>query len=518
MPDAHGRGRAEAHSAPSGPGLVTDELLQLEIGPVAHGGHCVARHEGRVVFVRHALPGEVVLARLLESGAEAAFWRADAVEVLEASPDRVVPPCPLAGPGRCGGCDWQHADLAAQRRLKADVVTEQLRRTARLDPVPEVVVEGPDGDGLGWRTRVRLTVDGEGRPGLRPHRSHDVIAVRQCLIADPALERCGVTTERWPGAAAVELIAPSAGNPLVVAELRPAGSVADLRLPKLPAGTNLATRDADGVHQVRGRTWVSEEVVVDGAVRSFRVTGTGFWQVHPAAAQTLLDAVLDAAQPRPGERALDLYGGVGLFAAGLAARVGSEGSVILVEGEARAVADARRGLHDLGQVRVEHGPVSRVLHRLGGGAEAAASPAVASQVVASQAAGPGADGSAVDGSPDGSANGALRAGVDVVVLDPPRSGAGRDVITQVLALAPRVVVYVACDPAALARDVATAGALGYRLRGVRAFDLFPMTHHVECVAVLEPNGARPAVRAVPAALGRGERRRSSGRRGGRRRA
>jgi tRNA/tmRNA/rRNA uracil-C5-methylase (TrmA/RlmC/RlmD family) len=208
------------------------------------------------------------------------------------------------------------------------------------------------------------------------------------------------------------------------------------------------------MHQVRGRTWALERVLIGGAVREFRVTGTGFWQVHPGAAQTLLDVVLAAAGARPGERAVDLYGGVGLFAAGLADAVGVTGSVIAVESDARAVKDARRSLHDVGQIRFETGAVERVLPRLVGSA----------------------------GDP-----GPLAGGADVVVLDPPRSGAGRVVIDLITALAPRVVVYVACDPAALARDLATAGAAGYRLAGLRAFDLFPMTHHVECVATLVPN-------------------------------
>ncbi|MBT0769196.1 class I SAM-dependent RNA methyltransferase [Kineosporia sp. J2-2] len=485
--DESGRRPAPSRSSgPAGPGLVTDELIQLEVGPVAHGGHCVARYDGRVVFVRHALPGEVVLARLTESAPDAKFWRADAVEAIEPSPERVQPPCPVAGPGLCGGCDWQHADLTTQRRLKADVVTEQLRRIAKLDQVPDVVVEGPDGDGLGWRTRVRFTVDTEGRPGLRKHRSHDVIAVKECLIAAPAASSLGVLDARWPNALAVEVISPSVGDPLVVAE-PVAGRTGDkLRLPRLPLGTNLATRDDTGVHQVKGRTWVTEEVTVDGEPRPFRVTGTGFWQVHPAAAQTLLDAVLSAAGAQPGERALDLYGGVGLFAAGLAAQVGVTGSVILVEGDARASSDARRGLHDLDQVRVENGSVPRVLPRL-----------------------------AADGGPLAPAGPeGARGGADVVVLDPPRSGAGKDVIAQVVALAPRVVVYVACDPAALARDLATAAAAGYRLTGLRAFDLFPMTHHVECVAVLEPAGDRPAPAAVPAVAERAPRPRAGGRPGG----
>ena len=141
-----------------------DEQLELDVGEVAQGGWCVAREPGgRVVLVRHALPGERVLARVTEVTSR--FARAEATEILVASPDRVEPPCPHARPGGCGGCDWQHASLAAQRQFKASVISQQLRRIAGLDR--EITVEPLPGDedGLGWRTRVRFAV----RPGgLRP--------------------------------------------------------------------------------------------------------------------------------------------------------------------------------------------------------------------------------------------------------------------------------------------------------------------------------------------------------------
>jgi tRNA/tmRNA/rRNA uracil-C5-methylase (TrmA/RlmC/RlmD family) len=452
----------ERPTAAAAPGLI-----ELQIGAVAHGGHCVARHEGRVVFVRHTLPGERVLARLTDSAPGAAFWRADAVEVLEASPDRVPSPCAFSGPDACGGCDWQHVALPAQRELKAAVVAEQLQRLAGLDPgvdgVPEVVVEAVPGDtdGLAWRTRMRFAIDDQGRAGLRKHRSHDVVPIPVCPISHPQVQAAAAGDVRWPGPGAVEVITPAAGSErLMVVEPNP--PMVRPSLPPLPGATSVAVREPAGLARVRGRTWVSEQVVVAGAPQAFRVTGTGFWQVHPGAAQALLDAVLDAAQPEPGDRIVDLYSGGGLFAAGLAASIAPGGLVVAVESDARSVADARRSLHDFPQIRFETGDVEHVLPRL-------------------QASGGLLAGDAGAGHSDGA---------EVVVLDPPRAGAGRAVMEQIAGLAPRVIVYVACDPAALARDVATAAGLGYRLTRLRCFDQFPMTHHVECVATLTPSSAR----------------------------
>lgn len=394
----------------------------MEVGPVAHGGHCVARHDGRVVFVRHALPGERVRVSVTEGHDESRFWRADAVEVLDASPDRVAPPCPWAGPGRCGGCDWQHAGLEAQRRLKAQVVQEQLARLAHLER--DVVVEEVPGapQGLGWRTRVQYAVDGAGRAGLRAHRSHDVIPVDRCRIAHPLVVEAAVTERPWPGTGAVEVVV-GGGHRLVLATA--AGDHRDRRVVEAP--------DPDDPH-----------VVERAGGRTFRVSGSGFWQVHPGAADALLGAVLEGLEPQPGESALDLYCGVGLFAGSLAERVGPGGRVTAVEADRGAVEDARRNLADLPGVRIERGRVDHVLRRL-----------------------------------------RLRR-ADLVVLDPPRSGAGKAVVAMLGRVRARRIAYVACDPAALARDLAWFAEGGYRLRGLRAFDLFPMTHHVECVAVLEP--------------------------------
>lgn len=475
---------AEGPSSQDDRPQIVGTRVEVDVGPVAHGGHCVARvgdePSGRVLFVRHALPGERVVAKITEGADKDAYWRADAVEVLRASPDRVTPPCPWAGPGRCGGCDLQHVAVPAQRGLKAAVVREQLSRLAGLDV--EVDVEGvpvpgrEHDDGLRWRTRVGFAVDGSGRAGLRRHRSRSVVPVDRCLIASASADDAGVPLLTWPGASKVDVVAPSpapgelAQRLIVITPV--AGATRRPRVPDLDPEDSVAVappeverrgrsrpplRD-ESLQRVRGRTWVREVVggIPDLEPLELRVTGTGFWQGHAAAATTLTAAVLDVLAPAAGERAVDLYSGSGLFTAALAQRVGAEGAVTAVEGDARAVSDARRSLRGSAWVDLVHAPVNAsTLQRLGA-------------------------------SPDGGAAGVPVASVDLVVLDPPRTGARAEVVGAITALSPRAVAYVACDPAALARDLATFREHGYVLEGLRAFDLFPMTHHVECVAHLVP--------------------------------
>lgn len=416
--------------------------FELTVDDVAHGGWCVGRHNGQVVFVRHALPGERVRVRVTESTSN--LLRADAVEVLTASPDRVEAPCRFAGPGACGGCDWQHAAPEAQRRLKAKVVADQLRRIAGIER--EVVVEELPGTpgGLGWRTRVRFAVDADGTPGLRRHRSHDIEPVDRCLIAHPGVTELGVTELPWPEVREVEAVAAAerADRAVVVT---PTGAKLGT-LPELKASSAVLRRFKGGrVQQVRGRRGVREIV----GEREFRVGAGGFWQVHPAAARVFTEAILASLAPKPGETALDLYCGSGLFTAALAEAVGPEGRAMGVESGNDAVRDARYNLRDLEHVRIERHDVAAQMREW-------------------------AD---------------VRA--DVVALDPPRAGAGAEVVRSIAGTRPRAVAYLSCDPATLARDLAEFDRVGYRLVDFRAFDAFPMTHHVEMLATLEPvNPAR----------------------------
>ena len=400
----------------------TGRRFEVEVGAVAHGGHCVARAEGRVVFVRHALPGERVVVAITEDRG-GSFCRGDAVEVLEASPERVEPPCPVAVPGGCGGCDWQHASAAQQRKLKAVVVAEQLHRLAGVDR--EVEVEELAGGLAHWRTRVRLAVDRTGQLGFHAHRSSRIIPVADCVIAAPGTVDVLVGREWTPGA---ELdVSVDATGRTHASELVPDKG-----------------RRRSGKPVLRSQRVLGSAVAVEQAARrEWELDAQGFWQVHPDAADVLAEAVQLWSAARPGQVAWDLYAGVGLFASVLAGQVGPEGTVIAVESGRQAAEDAADNLADLPSVRVFAGKVEHVI----------TDPDL----------------------PD----------PHVVVLDPPRKGAGKDVVTAIADRAPARVVYVACDPAALARDIALFADRGYRLADLRAFDTFPMTHHVECVALLE---------------------------------
>ncbi len=410
-------------------------LLELDVTGIAHGGISVARHEGRVVFVSDAVPGERVVARVTEDRKKS-FWRADTVSVLTPSEHRVDHVWPEAALDRdpavrAGGAEFGHIALPHQRTLKHDVLVDAFSRFARTDLTEvlgrDVVVEAAPGDdevnGLGWRTRVRLHVDEDGTAGPFAARSHTVVPVASLPLATRVVqESAPLDRGAMPGSSVVDVLAPSGaeGARLVIDEQKPT---------------------------------VVTEVVGE---RSFTVDDNGFWQVHRQAPAVLTAAVqdlVDRDRLDPEGQHLDLYGGVGLLAAALGDVVGPKARITSVESAPRATEHAQENLAEWIGARAETARVDRWLART---AADASRPELQR----------------------------FRAGT--VVLDPPRSGAGREVVVQIAALQPAQVVYVACDPVALARDVATFADLGYRLEALRAFDLFPHTHHLEAVARLVP--------------------------------
>ena len=399
--------------------------VELTVDRIAHGGIAVGRLDGRVVFVADAIPGERVRARISDDRKKS-FWRADAVEVLEPSEHRREHVWAAASIDRdprqrAGGAEFGHIALSHQRELKRQVLAEALQRMAGLSS--EVRVEQLPGDhaanGLGWRTRIRLHVDDQGRIGPMASRSHTVIPVTDAPLASPAVQAAIPFAERFVGLPTVDVLAPTVGDArLVLGEQKP--------------------------------TVITERV----GERTFRLDDTGFWQVHreaPAALTAAVQHAIDDALFDPRAANLDLYGGVGLLAAAVGDRFGAATRITSVEADERATEHAAENLAEWVGAAARTARVDRFVREL----EATSSAAERAR---------------------------LRAAT--VVLDPPRSGAGVEVMTALGRLQPAQLVYVACDPVALARDVALAAQHGYRLAGLRAFDLFPHTHHVEAVASL----------------------------------
>lgn len=408
------------------PGGQGARLREVRLGEPAHGGHVVARHEGRVVFVRHGAPGELVDVLLTEAEPDARFWRGDAVAVREASADRVAHVWPVAGPGGVGGAELGHLTLAAQRAWKRDVLVGTLRRIGHLE-VPGLTVAPAPGDerrgGLHTRTRVELVADGAGRPAMYRHRSHTLLPVEDVPLAVHAIGDTGALRRTWRAGTRLDLVA-AGGGAVVLADGEPV------------SGRRIVTESVTaGTPDGEERTW------------SYRVAASGFWQVHLAAPGVLVERVLAAADLVPGEQVLELYSGAGLLTLPLADAVGPTGGVTAVEADGDGARLARRNARAHPWVHLVAGDVARVLRDAPGTRP------------------------------------------DVVVLDPPRAGAGQRVMDAITSLTPRRIVYVACDPAALARDAARAVAAGYSLTGLTAHDLFPHTHHLEAVAVLDREAA-----------------------------
>ena len=405
-------------------GDAIGQTIELDVTNIAHGGISVARHDGRVVFVTDAIPGERVEARVSDDRKKA-FWRADTVRVLEPSEHRREHVWSAASidrdpADRAGGAEFGHIALPHQRELKRRVLAESLQRMAHVDTDAEVeALAGDDPDGTGWRTRVRLHVDESGRVGPFAARSHRVIPVTDLPLATAELAAGAPLGETFPGETFVDVLNPSTGGVrLVIGEQK--------------------------------RSTITERV----GDRDFRLADTGFWQVHRGAAQALTDAVQSAVDPdrfEPAAANLDLYGGVGLLAAALGDRFGGSVRVTSVESDSVATDFAAENLAEWVGARAETGRVDRWVRALAASA---------------------------------SAGERARLSKATVILDPPRSGAGREVVDLLGALGPAQVVYVACDPVAFARDVALFADHGYTLDRLRAFDLFPNTHHVEAVGTL----------------------------------
>lgn len=388
------------------------DVLEVIVEKVVHGGHFIARHNGAVIFLRHAIPGESCRVVITSTGTS--FNRGDVIDVLEPSLDRVNAPCSYAHRLGCGGCDFQHISLTRQRQLKSSVIAEQFSRIAKMELNVEVEeVSAP----LHWRTRLTATTTNDGKLGFYGARSHTVIPIDNCIVAVEAMKMPELSARVWKGDARVEISVGDRGERNIALA---------------------ATRGEGKARLTEGNQHLHH--LVGGKV--LEVSQDSFWQSHVGAPRVLVSAVLEFAELRSGDQVLDLYGGVGLFTSAMIGPVGVEGSVELIENSKSATMDAQRNFAEYENVKVVRANVADYLQKI--------------------------------------------SHADVVILDPPREGVGKTVVDQIVRLAPRAVVYVACDPAALARDTAYFMHVGFSLAKIRAFDLFPMTHHIECVALYLP--------------------------------
>ena len=384
------------------------DLLTLNIEKVAHGGLCVARHDGVVVFVRHALPGETVEVKLVSLAPGKRSWFAQTIKVISASPHRIEPKCEFFKPDGCGGCDWQHVNPTFQRELKLAVLVEQLERFGQVPNAKEICsiisVEPSD---YNWRTRIRLVANEQGKWGFRKTRSHEVQVIDKCLIANNSIND--------------------------VLKNLPEGNIGEEIL-------IVKSKDETIVYPVEKRAPSAPNAVQEVDGHDFAVAGDGFWQVHPGAASVLSNQIKKSISGLKVDSFADLYAGVGVLAHSLLQEF-PQATGFVVEADRNAAQNAKTNLKDFKNVQVVGDRVDRWIR-------------------------------------------SVKTKFDVVVLDPPRSGAGQNVMQQICDQTLQKIIYIACDPAALARDVLIAKKYGWRLETVVAFDLFPMTHHLESVAVL----------------------------------
>lgn len=462
------------------------QILTLEVGAMAHGGHCVARHDGRVIFVRHAIPGEIVNAAVTSGGEDARFWRADTIGVVRTSEFRRSHQWKLADSIRAhasgrypvGGAEFGHITLEHQRRLKAQVFRDTMTRIGKLNVEAQVVgIAEDEPTGLHWRTRNAFAVTSNGRLAMNVHRSPMVVPVRNIPLGVRQLDALQLWDIDFTGASRVEVATPSHGEEALVV-IYPLEAVATdkkslekyirqwrkrlIHLPsKVSVVVGLRSKQFGPLETVRlrGRTWLHEVVeTAQYGTHRFRVSGDGFWQVHRDAPETLVNAVMDELDIQPGQVIADLYAGAGLFSSYIADAVGDDGVVLSVEAAPGASRDARKNLHDRKQAYVINGFTDRII---GSWLQRPNAPVAKGGLGGRQ--------------------------VGAVVLDPPRAGAGRATITRLHQLGAEKIVYVSCDPASFARDTKWLVEHGWEIEQTTIYDLFPDTYHMETVTTFRPS-------------------------------
>jgi 23S rRNA (uracil1939-C5)-methyltransferase len=406
-------------------------MITLQMTKMAYNGYSIGRHDGKVIFVPHALPGERVEAEVTEDRMN--WAKAKLIKVLDSSPQRVEPRCAHFGPGNCGGCHWQHIDYSAQLEFKTQIVKEQVRR---LGGILENVVEPavPAGTPWAYRNHVQLHGGVQGWGFVKEDQS-GILPIKACPIMHQGLKE--LLPPSFPSDNIQKLIlrtSAGTGERMMLVEVG-TGFKESLSAPE---GVSLMLcRDKRKPRLLAGSDHFFEMV---GGLR-FHVSAKSFFQVNTQGAEKLVELVQKWARPRPGQTAVDLYSGAGLFALHLV----SEGiQISAVESDPLAAADLRINCQGAGQDRI------RIFEKT-----------------------------------VRSALGKEIKSADVVVCDPPRRGCGHDVIRKIGRLKPGRLVYVSCDPATLARDARYLTQEGYSLFWVQPVDFFPQTYHIESVSLFE---------------------------------
>ena len=530
-------------------GYSVGQTLTVTCEAPAHGGAFVARTEQGVIFVRHGIVGEQAEVRITAIGPKRRFYFADVISVpvpsLARRPHPWIQADALATeeeraaatgvPELLGGMEYGHISLAEQRRYKTDIVRTQINRLGGL-PLESplltnlIVEELPlrdNNEGLSWRTRVRYNVtkvltqpgnekntdqknSGKKSPavtwrvGMHPYRASQPVPVVDFPLAAPELRNLELERLNLRGVREVEATVSSRGRILLQFIVDPRFSIEEVAKdieqqasdawgllakrkislfftpqstsngkPKRrrPGSSHTPYRRVPEGDQLLGAGLrsVTEEVTFGSRRFSYQVSAGGFWQIHRAAPSTMVGTMLTMLRPQEGECTLDLYAGAGLFTAALADAVGATGTVVSIEGSPVTHKDARSNFAPDGCSRTENSADTRIEVIRGD---------VARHLVDLKT--------------------ALEFGeipaIDAVVLDPSREGANRTTLERLDALDPKRILYVACDPASLGRDTGILRELGWDMVQLRAFDMYPNTHHVESVALFERAPAKPRPR------------------------
>ena len=383
--------------------LDIGDIITLDIGSIANGGHFIARHNNQIIFVRHSIPGEKANVKITAVNSKFAFG--DAIEILKKSKDRVEAPCKYARPEGCGGCDFQHIKSQAQSILKRTVIQDQFKRIAKIEVIPELISTEPS-NGLNWRSRLNLSVSENKNLGFRAYRSNKIIEVDECLIALKGINDSEIFSKKWDNE-----------NNLKISY----SSERDINISQFG-------KTVSGSNNLR-------EVVDDN---KYEISPQSFWQSHKNAPRLLLEQVIKFANIKKSQKICDLYGGVGLFTLPISKLTGENGEVHLIEMDNICIKDASKMFGDVKNIFIHHGKVEQKL-------------------------------------------GSIKK-IDTIILDPPRNGVSKQVINQMIEKKPKSIIYVSCNPSTLARDSKNLLDNKYALSNIVGLDLFPMTHHIECVA------------------------------------